>query len=127
MAKKVSDDKLLETLLIHGGVVREAASSCGLSQNAIYKRLQNTTFRTQYDMLQGIMLSTVALSLIKSLENAVGVLVKLLDDPETSPGIKVTAANSLLSHANRYIESANILRRLNVLERIAIVDNNEVQ
>jgi len=117
MPKKVNDEKLLEMLLVHGGV-RGAATACGLSQNAIYKRLQDTAFRARYDELQGVMLSTVAASMAAALDKAVGALVAVLDDVNASPGLKVNAANALLNHANRYIESANIMRRLEALEQM---------
>ena len=63
------------------------------------------------------MLSTVAAGMTAALDKAVGALVGVLDDPNASPGLKVNAANALLNHANRYIESANILRRLEALEQ----------
>ena len=116
MAKKITDEKLLEMLLIHGGV-RGAAAVCRISQNAIYKRLQDAGFRGRYDAMQGVMLSTVAAGMTAVLDKAVGALVGVLDDPSASPGLKVNAANALLNHANRYIESANILRRLEALEQ----------
>ena len=116
MGKKISDEKILEAMLIHGGV-RGAAAVCGISQNAIYKRLQDSAFRARYDAMQGAMLSTVAAGMTAALDKAVGALVGVLDDPNASPGLKVNAANALLNHANRYIESANILRRLEALEQ----------
>ncbi len=125
MAKMISDNKLLEMLLIHGGV-RGAADACGLSQNAIYKRLQGTTFRTRYNMLQGVILSNVTMALTSALDKAVKSLVTVIDDPNVSPGIKVNAANALLNHTNRYIESANILRRLDALEQLAVSDSDAI-
>ena len=122
MAKKITDEKLLEMLLIHGGV-RGAAAACGISQNAIYKRLQDSAFRGRYDAMQGAMLSTVAAGMTAALDKAVGALVGVLDDPNASPGLKVNAANALLNHANRYIESANILRRLEALEQMEGEEN----
>lgn len=115
MGKKISDEKILEAMLIHGGV-RGAAAACGISQNAIYKRLQDSDFRGRYDAMQGAMLSTVAAGMTAALDKAVGALVGVLDDPNASPGLKVNAANALLNHANRYIESANIMRRLDAVE-----------
>ena len=115
MGKLVNDEKLLEALLVHGGV-RSAAAALKISQNAIYKRLRDENFRQQYDVLQGVMLSTAAAAMCLALNKAIGALVAVLDDSSASAGLKVSAANSLLSHCNRYIESANILRRLDVLE-----------
>ena len=47
MAKTVSNEKLLETLLVYGNAER-AAKALGVTRNAIYKRLQDETFRAQY-------------------------------------------------------------------------------
>lgn len=115
MAKQISDEKMLEALLVHGGVRGAAAALC-VSQNAIYKRLRDDGFRQQYDALQGVILSTAAAGMCAALDKAVASLVAVLDDPEASAGLKVTAANALLGHANRYVESANILRRIEALE-----------
>lgn len=118
MAKKVSDEQLLEALLVHGGV-RGAAGVCGISQNAIYKRLQDNAFRSRYDALQGVLVSSVAGYMATALSDAVEALVSVLNDSTTSSGLKVSAANSLLNHTIRYVETASILRRLDALEQMA--------
>ena len=118
MAKKVSDEKLLEMLLVHGGV-RGAAAVLGISQNAIYKRLKDDSFRQQYDVMQGALLSTAAASMVNALDKAVSALLAVLNDTETSAGLKVSAANALLNHCCRYVETSNVLRRLEALEDFA--------
>lgn len=118
MAKKVSDEKLLEMLLVHGGV-RGAAAVLGISQNAIYKRLKDDPFRQQYDVMQGALLSTAAASMVNALDKAVSALLAVLNDTETSAGLKVSAANALLNHCCRYVETSNVLRRLEALEDFA--------
>lgn len=118
MAKKVSDEKLLEMLLVHGGV-RGAAAVLGISQNAVYKRLKDDSFRQQYDVMQGALLSTAAASMVNALDKAVSALLAVLNDTEASAGLKVSAANALLNHCCRYVETSNVLRRLEVLEDFA--------
>ena len=118
MAKKVSDEKLLEMLLVHGGV-RGAAAVLGISQNAVYKRLKDDSFRQQYDVMQGALLSTAAASMVNALDKAVSALLAVLNDTEASAGLKVSAANALLNHCCRYVETSNVLRRLEALEDFA--------
>ena len=115
MAKKVTDEKLLEMLLVHGGV-RGAAAVLGISENAIYKRLKDDSFRQRYDSMQGVMLSSAAAAMVNVLDEAVAALKAVLTDPQTSAGLKVNAANALLNHCCRYVETSNILRRLDALE-----------
>ena len=122
--KTISDEKLLELLLIHGGV-SGAAAACGLSKNAIFRRLQNEDFRSRYDQMQGILLASAAASMSDAIGDAVTTLRKVVNDPETAAGTRVAAADALLRHAARYCEVANVLRRLDALEA-AQRQNNEV-
>lgn len=115
MAKQISDEKLLELLLIHGGV-GGAAAACGLSKNAIYRRLQDEAFRIRYESMQGVLLSAAAGSMGDAVGSAVTALRNVLDDPETAPGTRVAAADALLRHAARYVELANVLHRIERLE-----------
>ena len=115
MAKKISDEKLLELLLVHGGVTGAAAAS-GLSRNAIFRRLQNEDFRSRYDTLQGVLLASAAGSMGDAIGDAVTTLRAIVNDPETAAGTRVAASDALLRHAARYCEVANVLKRLDALE-----------
>ena len=115
MAKKITDDKLLEMLLIHGGV-KGAAAATGLSQNAIYRRLQDDSFRSRYDSLQGVILASASASMAESLTDAVNALKRIVKDPDVSAGTRVSAADALLRHSLRYCEVSNVLTRLERLE-----------
>ena len=122
--KSISDEKLLEMLVIHGGV-KGASASLGISQNAIYKRLQNEEFRRKYDSLQGIVISTAVTRMTTALEEAIGTLTEIIQDKEANAQTRVSACNSLLTHCNRYIESSNVLRRLDALEELYKKQENE--
>lgn len=113
--KTVSDEKLLQSLLVCGGV-RGAATDLNISETAIYKRLKEPAFRAQYDSMCGAVLAAAISAMTLQLDKAVGALAAILDDTTATPGAKVNAANVLLAHTNRYIEAANILRRLDALE-----------
>ena len=115
MPKKVTDEKLLEMLLVHGSV-SGAATALGLSRNAIYKRMQDADFRTQYDSAQGVMLSAAALAMSDALCEAINTLLDVVRDKNAAASIRVSASDAILRHTARYIESADILRRLDALE-----------
>ena len=116
MPKKVSDEKLLEMLLVHGGV-GGAATALGMSRNAIYKRLRDDNFRQRYDETQGVVLSVAASSMTEGLTDAVSALLAVVRDEKAAATVRVSAADALLRHCCRYVESANILRRLDALEQ----------
>ena len=115
LAKNVSDEKLLESLLLNGSV-SGAAADCGISQSAVYKRLQNEDFRQMYDRMQGIILASVSGALSQSLTDAVLCLKKIVTDENAPVGSRVAASDALLRHCCRYIETSNILSRIERLE-----------
>ena len=115
MPKKISDEKLIETMLLYGGV-SGAAQTLGLSRNAVYKRLQDDSFRQRYDQMQGRVLSTAASTMAAGLCEAVDALLSVIRDEKAATTVRVSAADALLRHCNRYVETATVLRRLDALE-----------
>ena len=115
MAKKISDAELLEALLLNGSV-RDAAAALNITQSAIYQRLQAPELRRQYDSLQGVIVSSAAASMTAALDSAVAALIEIIRNTKINPSIRVQASGQLLHHANRYIETASVLRRLDELE-----------
>lgn len=115
MAKTVSNEKLLETLLVYGNAER-AAKALNITRNAIYKRLQDETFRAQYAAAQTAVINAVALELTAVISDAVGALHDVVTDDVATDSARISASNALLTHCNRYVETASILRRLDALE-----------
>lgn len=115
MPKVISDEKLIETMVLYGGV-SGAAVTLGISRSAIYKRLKNDTFRQQLDEAQGLMVSTAATAMADGLCEAVNALLGVIRDDTAAATVRISAADSLLRHCNRYLETATILRRLDALE-----------
>lgn len=114
MSKHISDEQLLTALLVHGGVAK-AATALNMSRNAI-KRLQDKGFRQQYDSAQGALLSVASTAMADGLNDAVNALLDVIRDKDSAASVRVSAADSLLRHCCRYIESASICRRLDALE-----------
>lgn len=116
MPKIVSDAKLLEALLAHGNAER-AAQALGISRTAIFKRLQNDAFRAEYNAAQTAIISAVSLEMTAIVSDAVGTLHDVATNDVASDNARISASNALLTHCNRYVETANILRRLDALEQ----------
>ena len=123
LPKIVSDAKLLETLLSYGSAER-AAQALGISRTAIFKRLQNDAFRAEYNAAQTAIVSAVALEMTAILSDAVGALHDVVTDDVATDNAKISASNALLTHCNRYVETANILRRLDALEQANKTNEN---
>lgn len=116
MAKTVSNEKLLETLLVYGNAER-AARALNITRNAIYKRLQDETFRAQYTAAQSAVINAVSLELTAVVTDAVGALHDVVTDDIATDTARISASNALLQHCVRYVEVASIIRRIDALEQ----------
>ena len=67
--------------------------------------------------MQGVILAAATAKMAAGAERAVAALLDVLEDETASAGLRVQAANSLLSHCCRYVETSNILRRMDALEQ----------
>lgn len=115
MAKKISDEALLQALLEHGGVAG-AAEAVGLSKNAVYKRLQNSGFRAEYAAAQGAVVTLAAAKLTDAVGGAVDVLTRIMNDEDAATGIRLSACDAVLRHCLRYCEIATLENRISELE-----------
>ena len=102
-------------MLVYGNA-EKAARALNITRNAIYKRLQDETFRAQYTTAQSAVINAVALELTTVISDAVGALHSVVTDDIATDSARISASNALLTHCNRYVETANILRRLDALE-----------
>lgn len=114
--QKLNDEKILGALLAAGSV-RKAAQIADVSEATIRNRLNDDAFREQYEKAKASVLSEACDSLAARLTSAVDALSSVLDSDSTPAPVKVSAADSLLRHGLRYVEVANVLRRLDALEQ----------
>ena len=113
--KRVSDEKIIEMLLVHGSV-DAAAMVLGIGRATIYRRMRDPTFQTLLTESKSMVLGAVVTGLTESLLGAVKALKDVISDSEAAAGTKVAAADCLLRHSLRYMESLDFERRLKALE-----------
>ena len=112
----ISNEKIMAALIACGSV-RAAARAVGVSETTVRARLNDPDFRKEYETAKGAVLEEACDSLSARLTHAVDVLVEVLDNTQTPATVRVSAADSLLRHGLRYVEVANVLRRLDALEQ----------
>ena len=112
----ISNEKIMAALIACGSV-RAAARAVGVSETTVRARLNDPDFRKEYETAKGAVLEEACDSLSARLTHAVDVLVEVLDNTQTPDTVRVSAADSLLRHGLRYVEVANVLRRLDALEQ----------
>ena len=103
--------------LVATGSVRAAAKAVGVSETTIRARLNDPDFRAEYEKAKSEILTEACDALAARLTLAVDVLCDVLDSDATPATVKVSAADSILRQGLRYVEVANVLRRLDALEQ----------
>lgn len=112
---KVSDEALIAALIKYGSH-QKAAAELGITNNSITNRLKRDDFRKRYEAAKSALLQEAVDSMKVQLKGAVGTLTEVMNDKESPATVRVSAADSLLRHALRYIEVAEIESRLRALE-----------
>jgi len=116
MASKVSDGKIVTAIALCGSV-KNAAVSLGLSTSAIYQRLRNSPdLREKLNSIQSTAIIAAAATLTDATESAICTLKEVCGNTDNPPTVRVSAADSILRHATRYSEIANIIPRIEGLE-----------
>ena len=115
MQKK--NDEILLSALIACGSVRAAAKIAECSETTIRTRLNDKVFRERYEEAKKAILNEACDALSARLTRAIDTLCEVLEDTENAATVRVSAADSLLRHGLRYVEVANILARLDAIEK----------
>lgn len=118
MAKR--NDEAIMSALIACGSIRRAAKAAGVSEVTVRKRLDDPAFRDRYDRAKNTLLSETCNAISARLMAAADCLSDVMEDNKNPATVRTSAADALLRHGLRYIEAANILNRLDTLEKAQI-------
>ena len=113
----ISNEQIVAALIACGSV-RAAARAVGVSETTVRTRLADPDFRAQYETAKGAVLTEACDAISARLTLAVDTLCEVLDSTETAATTRVSAADAILRHGLRYVETANIIRRLDALEQM---------
>ena len=112
---KANDEKILSALIAHK-TIGEAARVAGVSERTIYSRLADDDFRAEYEARQKCTLDNACKALQSALTDAVDVLKAIMNDTDTSPGSRITAARSVLEYGVKLTELTDLAARVAALE-----------
>ena len=113
--ERINDERILAALIANGSI-RAAAKSAGVAESTIRNRMADPDFRAEFDKLRGELLQEAAQGLTARLESATATMSEIMEDGKNPASVRVSAADAVLRHALRYVEAADILRRLDALE-----------
>jgi hypothetical protein len=103
----------------------EAARAVGIAPKTLLRWLQIPEFQTALRDAKLAAFSQTTGRLHQMSSTAVSILGKVMVDPATPPATKIRAADSILNHTIKTIETENLEVRLSELERATEASGNK--
>lgn len=107
--------RFISELLQHG-TVQAAIVATGISSSTAYKWMKDAEFRGELDKRKSDLLDSVSIAMQSGFTAAVKELNQVIQNPATSPQVKVNAIDCLFRNARPIIEEVDILKRLTAIE-----------
>lgn len=115
MAKRLTDEEIIAALILKGSI-KGAAASLGCTVRTLYDRMRKEEFQKLYSQAKGEVVRSAAAKLQGNLCGAIDTLAGIMTDKETAKQTRANCAVSILQYASKYLETTEILDRLEALE-----------
>lgn len=116
---KNSKRELLLSALLTNPTVREAAASVGIPETTAYNHLRDPAFSEEYKQRKRQAVAEASDYLQSKINAATQIIVEIMDDTETPPHTRLTAAKTIIDTAYKVIEQAEIMARIEALEAVS--------
>lgn len=106
-AQAVSDEQIIAALL-NNGTLKAAASAAGISERALYDRMNNGTFQALYRAAKADLIRAAVFNLNNQLQEAVNTVAEIMADKENNPAIRLQAAQTILNNAGKFSQRLQV-------------------
>lgn len=106
-AQAVSDEQIIAALL-NNGTLKAAASAAGISERALYDRMNNGNFQALYRAAKADLIRAAVFNLNNQLQEAVNTVAEIMADKENNPAIRLQAAQTILNNAGKFSQRLQI-------------------
>ena len=113
---KKNHERYLAALLT-SATLKEAAEKAGITPRGLRNIMRDQEFIKAYNALKKEIVDDAARHLQGNFTLAIDTLSDVMQDAESKPGEKTSAARAVLEFGQRFTETADILARLDALER----------
>lgn len=110
--------------LLSERTIQGASEASGVPYRTITRWMQQEAFSREYRARLDALVNDATSTLKKSLTGAVEVLREIAENSEAPPTSRISAARTLLDSGLRYIETLDIIQRLEAVED-AVADNQK--
>lgn len=102
-AKAIPDEKLVAALLSNG-TIKAAAASAGISERALYDRMNTGTFQELYKAAKADLIRSAVFSINSNLQAAIDTITDIMTDTNNNAAIRLQAAQTILNNAGKFTE-----------------------
>ena len=106
-AQAVSDEQIIAALL-NNGTLKTAAAAAGISERALYDRMNNGTFQALYRAAKADLIRAAVFNLNNQLQEAVNTVAEIMADKENNPAIRLHAAQTILNNAGKFSQRLQV-------------------
>lgn len=116
MAKRLTDEEIIAALILKGSI-KGAAASLNCTVRTLYDRMRKEEFKTLYSQAKGELVRSATAKMQGHLCGAIDTIAAIMNDPEAPKQTRLNGAVSILQYASKYLETTEILDRLEDLEK----------
>lgn len=100
-AQAVSDEQIIAALL-NNGTLKTAAAAVGLSERALYDRMNKGEFQALYKAAKADLIRAAVFNLNKQLQDAIDTVAEIMTNQDNNPAIRLQAAQTILNNAGKF-------------------------
>ncbi|MBP5581501.1 MAG: helix-turn-helix domain-containing protein, partial [Ruminococcus sp.] len=90
--------------LMSSGTIKDAAAATGLSERTIYDRMNKGSFQALYMAAKADLVRAAVFNMTSQLQTAISTIIEIMQNTDTSPAIRLQAAQTILNHAGKFAE-----------------------
>ena len=102
-AKAVSDEQIIAALLANG-TIRAAAAAVGLSERALYDRMNAGDFQARYRAAKADLVREAVFNINNQLQAAINTVVDVMQDERNNAAVRLQAAQTILNNAGKFAQ-----------------------
>ena len=124
----ILDREVLIGALLANGTPQKASEALGVSRSTVYKAMAESGFNEAYMQAKQELLQAISNKLSNSMLQSIITVEQIRDNEENSPQVRLNSCQIILTTGYRIREQADIITRLEKLERAEQerrLDNNE--
>ena len=105
--KAISDEQIIAALL-HNGTIKAAAGAVGISERALYDRMNAGEFQALYKAAKADLIRAAVLNLNRQLQAAIDTVSEIMQDPDNNAAVRLQAAQTILNNAGKFAQRLQI-------------------